>query len=157
MLPEQLEELQVEPVDVPEKQKCPGCGVELQMEDDRKLGYVVPERFSPTVPEEVATDDILKSILDYTPKSRTYCTLIVLTPSAELSRHSPVCQRCWQLKQYGRVIPVEVTHEFLLQAIKPLKNKKALMVKIVDIIDFDGSFLPDFKKFVGGLYSPCCS
>jgi hypothetical protein len=53
------------------------------------------------------------------------------------------------MKHYGKVIPVEVTQDFLLDAIKPIKNKKALMVKIVDIIDFDGSFLPNFKKFVG--------
>lgn len=62
-----------------------------------------------------------------------------------------MCLRCWQLKNYGRVAPVEVTPEFLLDAIKPLRSKKALMVKVVDIIDFDGSFIPDFKKFVGML------
>lgn len=63
-----------------------------------------------------------------------------------------MCLRCWQLKNYGRVAPVEVTPEFLLDAIKPIKSKKALMVKVVDIIDFDGSFIPDFKKFVGMRY-----
>lgn len=60
------------------EKKCPGCGVELQTEDERKLGYVIPERFSPTVPEEVVADDLLKSILDYAPKSGTEVSLVII-------------------------------------------------------------------------------
>lgn len=58
---------EVEPVDTPQ---CSGCGVGLQTTDERKLGYFIPESETLPVPEEVATDDVLQSILSYTPKKR---------------------------------------------------------------------------------------
>src|SRR5690606_22831897 len=66
-----------------------------------------------------------------------------------LEREDIVCQRCFRLKHYNEVQDVSVTDDDFLKILNELGKKDALIVKIVDIFDFNGSWLPGLHRFVG--------
>jgi len=71
------------------------------------------------------------------------------TPASALERDIIICQRCFRLKHYNEVQDVSLTDDDFLKILNELGNKEALIVKIVDIFDFDGSWLPGLHRFVG--------
>ncbi len=61
-----------------------------------------------------------------------------------------VCKRCFRLKNYNEVSDVELGAEDFYALIKTLSKKKnALIVKVVDIFDFSGSWIEDVVDIVG--------
>ncbi|WP_078597253.1 ribosome biogenesis GTPase YqeH [Evansella clarkii] len=89
---------------------CSGCGVSIQTEDPKQLGY---------------------------------------TPSAALEREVVICQRCFKLKHYNEVQDVSLTDDDFLKILNEIGSRDALIVKLVDIFDFDGSWLPGLHRFAG--------
>jgi ribosome biogenesis GTPase A len=65
------------------------------------------------------------------------------------SQTPTICQRCWQLKHYHKVVPIEISLNDFLKEIAPIKSKDALIIKIIDIFNFEGSILPNFRSYVG--------
>jgi len=64
-------------------------------------------------------------------------------------KHS-VCQRCHILRHYNRVLPIHIPiQKFKLMLKNLISGKNLLVLKIVDIFDFNGSFIPDFHDIVG--------
>ncbi|MDF2607108.1 MAG: GTP-binding protein YqeH, required for biosis of ribosome subunit [Bacillales bacterium] len=92
-----------------EQYKCIGCGVELQNEDPKKLGFV---------------------------------------PSFE-NVDNLVCKRCFRLKNYNELQEAGLTEDDFLKILNNIGTKKALIVKIVDIFDFNGSWISGIHRFVG--------
>ena len=60
-----------------------------------------------------------------------------------------VCKRCFRLKNYNEVSDVQLGAEDFYQLIKTLSKKDALIVKVVDIFDFSGSWIEDVVDIVG--------
>jgi len=56
-----------------------------------------------------------------------------------------VCQRCFRIKNYSETYPYQVSNQEFLQVVDKIKAEDALIVKIVDIFDFSGSFVPAIK------------
>ncbi|MCR6096818.1 ribosome biogenesis GTPase YqeH [Salipaludibacillus agaradhaerens] len=71
------------------------------------------------------------------------------TPPSALKRDVIICQRCFRLKHYNDVQDVPLTDDDFLKILTELGQKEALIVKIVDIFDFDGSWLPGLHRFSG--------
>ena len=71
------------------------------------------------------------------------------TPKSALERDIVICQRCFRLKHYNEVQDVSLTDDDFLKILNELGKKDALIVKVVDIFDFDGSWLPGLHRFVG--------
>ncbi|MBU9722536.1 MULTISPECIES: ribosome biogenesis GTPase YqeH [Bacillaceae] len=71
------------------------------------------------------------------------------TPKSALERDVVICQRCFRLKHYNEVQDISLTDDDFLKILNELGTKDALIVKIVDIFDFDGSWLPGLHRFVG--------
>ncbi|GAE27093.1 GTP-binding protein YqeH [Halalkalibacter wakoensis JCM 9140] len=71
-------------------------------------------------------------------------------PPSALKRDVIICQRCFRLTHYNEVQDVSLTDDDFLKILNGLGQKKALIVKIVDIFDFTGSWLPGLHRFVGG-------
>lgn len=71
-------------------------------------------------------------------------------PESALERDVVICQRCFRLKHYNEVQDIPLTDDDYLKILHALGEKKALIVKIVDIFDFNGSWLPGLPRFVGG-------
>jgi ribosome biogenesis GTPase YqeH len=70
-------------------------------------------------------------------------------PKSSLEREIVVCQRCFRLKNYNEVQDVHLTDDDFLRILHEIGSKDALIVKIVDIFDFNGSWLPGLHRFVG--------
>lgn len=70
-------------------------------------------------------------------------------PKSSLEKEDIVCQRCFRLKHYNEVQDVHLTDDDFLKILNELGKKDALIVKIVDIFDFNGSWLPGLHRFVG--------
>jgi ribosome biogenesis GTPase YqeH len=71
------------------------------------------------------------------------------TPASALERDVIICQRCYRLKHYNEVQDVSLTDDDFLKILNTLGQTDSLIVKIVDIFDFNGSWLPGLHRFVG--------
>lgn len=70
-------------------------------------------------------------------------------PPSSLEKDEIVCQRCFRLKNYNEIQPVELTDDDFLRILNGLGAQQGLIVKIVDIFDVTGSWLPGIHRFVG--------
>lgn len=70
-------------------------------------------------------------------------------PQSALEKETIICQRCFRLKHYNEVQDVDLTDDDFLKILNSLGKSDALIVKIVDIFDFNGSWLPGLHRFVG--------
>lgn len=70
-------------------------------------------------------------------------------PPSSLDKDIVVCRRCFRLKHYNEVQDVELTDDDFLRILHTIGETDALIVKIVDIFDFNGSWLPGLHRFVG--------
>lgn len=70
-------------------------------------------------------------------------------PASALKRETIICQRCFRLKHYNEVQDVSLTDDDFLRMLNQLSAKKALIVKVVDLFDFDGSWLSGMPRFIG--------
>ena len=59
------------------------------------------------------------------------------------------CQRCFRIRHYNEIVTNDISGEDYLKVISQIKNENALIVLIVDIFDFSGSFLPNIKRLTG--------
>lgn len=71
------------------------------------------------------------------------------TPPSTLEKEDVICQRCFRLKNYNEIQPVNLTDDDFLKILNGLGEQEGLIVKIVDIFDFNGSWLPGLHRFVG--------
>lgn len=66
-----------------------------------------------------------------------------------IDENNLVCKRCFRLKNYNEVFDVELGAEDFYKLIKTLSKKDGLIVKVVDIFDFSGSWIEDVIDIVG--------
>ncbi|WP_129727338.1 ribosome biogenesis GTPase YqeH [Ectobacillus funiculus] len=71
-------------------------------------------------------------------------------PPSALEKEPLICQRCFRLKHYNDIQDVSLTDDDFLRILNGIGQTDALVVKIVDIFDFNGSWLPGLHRFVGG-------
>ena len=60
-----------------------------------------------------------------------------------------VCQRCFRIRNYSDNYRYQVSNKEFLDVVSKIKSEDALIVKIVDIFDFSGSFVPAIKTLTG--------
>lgn len=70
-------------------------------------------------------------------------------PKQALNREKIICQRCFRLKHYNEIQDVELTADDFLKILHHISEQDALIVKIVDIFDFNGSWISGIHRFVG--------
>lgn len=70
-------------------------------------------------------------------------------PPSSLSNEELVCQRCFRLRNYNELQPVSLTGDDFLNILNGIGQKEGLVVKIVDIFDFNGSWISGLHRFVG--------
>lgn len=70
-------------------------------------------------------------------------------PVSSLEKEDIICQRCFRLKHYNEVQDVELTNQDFLNILHQLGETDSLIVKIIDIFDFNGSWLPGLHRYVG--------
>lgn len=60
-----------------------------------------------------------------------------------------VCQRCFNIKHYARLVPASIPLSEFRQHFSHIKPLDVLIVKVVDVFDFGGSFVPSIASYVG--------
>lgn len=70
-------------------------------------------------------------------------------PAHNLDKEDVICRRCFRLKNYNEVQDVGLESEDFLDLLNNLADKKGLVVNVVDIFDFEGSFIHALKRIVG--------
>eukprot|EP00741_Cyanophora_paradoxa_P024640 tig00022080_g23790.t1 len=70
-------------------------------------------------------------------------------PSLAAEGRMAICKRCFQLKHYGKLAQLEMNPEDFRRKLAGIRKKDCLVVKIVDIFDFQGTFLRDLSAIVG--------
>ena len=107
---------------------CYGCGVKIQTVSPSAVGFV--------------------SELDYeTKKKNKQLDLLLCLRCSNLSNGQMINA---VVGQGGQKIETGlITPEELRETLKDIRGKKALVVKIVDLTDFHGSFLPKIRDLVG--------
>jgi hypothetical protein len=71
-------------------------------------------------------------------------------PASSLEKEQVICRRCFRLKHYNEVQDVALTDDDFLKILNGIGNTTGLIVMIVDIFDFNGSWLPGIHRFTGG-------
>ncbi len=71
------------------------------------------------------------------------------TPASSLEKDVVICQRCFRLKHYNEIQDVTLTESDFLRILNDISTKDALLVMLVDIFDFDGSWLSGIARFAG--------
>jgi len=77
------------------------------------------------------------------PKKAGYAPKSVLEKETE----EIICQRCFRLKHYNEVQDVPLDDNDFLHMLHRIGESKALVVYIVDIFDFNGSWIPGLPRF----------
>ena len=62
---------------------------------------------------------------------------------------SLLCQRCYVIKEYNVALKVNVSPEDYPKTLHHLKDKRALILLVVDLLDFPGSVWPDIFDILG--------
>ena len=71
-------------------------------------------------------------------------------PRTALEREPVICQRCFRLKHYNDITDVSLSDDDFLRMLNEIGNSDALIVKVVDIFDFNGSWVPGIHRFTRG-------
>lgn len=69
-------------------------------------------------------------------------------PAEKLTQEGIICQRCFKMTHYNQLSKVKVDEDYFVQVIKGIGQRKALIVKIVDLFDFDGSWLDELFRLI---------
>ncbi|GFZ26675.1 ribosome biogenesis GTPase YqeH [Lactobacillus corticis] len=86
---------------------------------------------------------------DQDPKKSGYLPSSALTKARENEASDVYCQRCFRLRHYNEIMPVEQNNDDFLALLNSLSQQKALVVNVVDLFDFSNSLLSSLKRFVG--------
>lgn len=87
---------------------------------------------------------------DQDPKKSGYLPSSALKRALESDDNEVYCQRCFRLRHYNEIMPVEENNDDFLALLNSISQKKALVVNVVDLFDFSNSLISSIKRFIGG-------
>jgi len=126
-------------VDKQKPRKCSGCGAQLQTANPNAVGYRLVVCFALFV--------LILAFCKLASRRGPHRPERVLKQE-ERGRRA-VCQRCHSLRYHGIVTPLKVPYEELKEYLRMISTQSCLVVKIVDIFDFSGSFIQNFRNIAG--------
>lgn len=60
-----------------------------------------------------------------------------------------LCMRCFRLRHYNEIVPVELSDADFLKGLHAIADTKSLVVQVVDLFDFEGSLIPGIHRHIG--------
>lgn len=70
-------------------------------------------------------------------------------PSSTLEKDQLICQRCFRIKHYNEVQPVQVNENDFLQILHRIDQTDSLVIQVLDLFDIDGTFIAGLPRFIG--------
>ncbi|WP_461218988.1 ribosome biogenesis GTPase YqeH [Lapidilactobacillus salsurivasis] len=83
------------------------------------------------------------------PQGAGYIPAAALAKQQASGNETYYCQRCFRLRHYNEIADVAIDDDEFTRLLNSLGQKKALIVNVVDLFDFDGSVIPGLHRFVG--------
>lgn len=103
------------------EEQCPGCGAMMHCMDPALPGYLPSEKYS----------QILKQKEDGERPEKA------------------VCQRCYLLVYHQKALDLSVPHEEYRRIVSCIRDQKALVIFMVDLLDLPNSVIPDLTQIIG--------
>lgn len=60
-----------------------------------------------------------------------------------------LCKRCFRIRHYHEILPVDPSESDYLQNLSQIAQSKCLVVQVVDLFDFEGSLIPGIHRHIG--------
>ncbi len=70
-------------------------------------------------------------------------------PEAALSRETVLCKRCFRIRHYGDIGEIRVSPDVFMKKLDEIAQTDSLVVQIVDLFDFAGSWIPGIHRHIG--------
>lgn len=70
-------------------------------------------------------------------------------PERALTREPAICQRCFRIKNYNELASVALDESEFTAILNGIADKHALVVKLIDLFDFEGSIISGLRRFIG--------
>ncbi len=70
-------------------------------------------------------------------------------PASAIGKEGTICRRCFRIKHYNEVAEVSLTDADFRRILHGIGSSDALVVKIVDLFDFNGSLIPGLHRYIG--------
>jgi len=102
--------------------KCNGCGAIFQANDELLPGYI--------------PIDLLKQLENDNKDNNS------------ASSKKIICKRCHRIKNYNEVLKVTLHEEKFIDIIKQIANRSGLVLYVIDIFDFEGSWLEQIPEYL---------
>lgn len=72
---------------------------------------------------------------------------VLKKPASELE--DIYCRRCFRLRHYNEVSDIELTDDDFMKMLHEISSKRALIVNVVDVFDFNGTVISGMQRFAG--------
>lgn len=83
------------------------------------------------------------------PQQAGYLPASALKKAKEDANANVYCQRCFKLRHYNEMTPVNLHNDDFLALLNTLSRKRALIVNVVDLFAFSSSLFPSLQRFIG--------
>lgn len=71
-------------------------------------------------------------------------------PEEIRGREDILCRRCFRIRHYNEVDPVAIPEKEYIRFLQQLGGKRALILLVVDLFDFEGSWIQNLERYIGG-------
>lgn len=70
-------------------------------------------------------------------------------PKQAFENEQSLCQRCFQLKHYNKLVSVSLTSDDFLEMVSTIHDKDGIVVHLIDLFDVQGTLLRSLPRIVG--------
>lgn len=70
-------------------------------------------------------------------------------PKQAFEKGQTICQRCFQLKHYNKLVSVSLTSDDYLEMVSKIHDKKGIVIHLIDLFDVQGTLLRSLPRIVG--------
>ncbi|WP_091837066.1 ribosome biogenesis GTPase YqeH [Marininema halotolerans] len=70
-------------------------------------------------------------------------------PASALEREHIICRRCYRIRHYNELAPVEQDPSATLRLLEQIAQADALVVQVIDLFDISGSWIPGIHRHIG--------
>lgn len=71
-------------------------------------------------------------------------------PEVNTEKEQILCRRCFRIRHYNEVAPISVDPKEFQRILTGFAEKRALILHVVDLFDFEGSWIHGLEKHIGG-------
>ena len=124
---------------------CSGCGTILQCTNVHMQGYIPREKLEGVDGPSLASKNIAENVLDDGAEDEEE---VCERSDSTQKNNQLTCKRCFSLKHYNTALNVTLQADDYLHHLSHLGDKRALILLVVDVIDFPGSLFPSLHILI---------